>query len=171
MTLTVLSVLNTNVEGYVLFFFLILSLATIQGFSTFWYGCEIMCKIAPYQKFDPWWTSFFAKLTSLKHKSLKSERHWFWHYIQVHLITKIWWSNRRRLNRAPDGEKLPNFPIYFFKYFSDRASSCNSGRQPTWRTISSMIRLFESSTCFEQLCAHPQEDNYMNTTSGIIPLC
>jgi len=34
-----------------------------------------------------------------------------------------------------------------------------------------MIRLFESSTCFEQLCAHPQEDNSINTTSGIIALC
>jgi len=26
-----------------------------------------------------------------------------------------------------------------------------------------MICLFESSTCFEQLCAHPQEDNCINT--------
>jgi hypothetical protein len=33
-----------------------------------------------------------------------------------------------------------------------------------------MIRLFELSTCFVQLCAHPQEDNCMNTTSGIITL-
>jgi len=33
-----------------------------------------------------------------------------------------------------------------------------------------MICLFESSTCFEQLCAHPQEDNWINTTSGIITL-
>jgi len=33
-----------------------------------------------------------------------------------------------------------------------------------------LIRLFESSTCFERLCAHPQEDNCMNTTSGIITL-
>jgi len=31
-----------------------------------------------------------------------------------------------------------------------------------------MIHLFKSSTCFEQLCAHPQEDNCINTTSGII---
>ena len=38
------------------------------------------------------------------------------------------------------------------------------------RTISSIICLFESSTCFEELCAHPQEDNCMNTTSGIITL-
>jgi hypothetical protein len=30
-----------------------------------------------------------------------------------------------------------------------------------------MICLFESSTCFEQLCAHPQEDNCINTP-GII---
>jgi len=42
-----------------------------------------------------------------------------------------------------------------------------SGRYPTWRTISSMICLFESSTCFEQHCAHPQEDNCINTTSGV----
>jgi hypothetical protein len=33
-----------------------------------------------------------------------------------------------------------------------------------------MIHLFQFSTCFEQLCAHPQEDNYINTTSGIITL-
>jgi len=33
-----------------------------------------------------------------------------------------------------------------------------------------MICLFESSTCFEQLCAHPQEDNCIDTTSGIITL-
>jgi len=33
-----------------------------------------------------------------------------------------------------------------------------------------MLYLFESSTCFEQLCAHPQEDNCINTTSGIITL-
>jgi len=34
----------------------------------------------------------------------------------------------------------------------------------------SMLCLFESSTCFEQLCAHPQEDNCMDATSGIITL-
>jgi len=28
----------------------------------------------------------------------------------------------------------------------------------------------ESSTCFEQPCAHHQEDNCINTTSGIITL-
>ena len=33
----------------------------------------------------------------------------------------------------------------------------------------SMTRLFESSTCFEQLCAHPQEDKCVST-SGIITL-
>jgi len=33
-----------------------------------------------------------------------------------------------------------------------------------------MICLFESSTCFEQLCAHPEVENCMNTTSGIITL-
>jgi hypothetical protein len=39
------------------------------------------------------------------------------------------------------------------------------------RTISSIICLIESSTCFEQLCANPQEDNCINTTSGIITVC
>jgi len=33
-----------------------------------------------------------------------------------------------------------------------------------------MIRLFESSTCFEQIYAHPQEDDCMNKTSGLITL-
>jgi hypothetical protein len=47
----------------------------------------------------------------------------------------------------------------------------NSSKWPTWRTISSIICLFESSTCFEQLCAHLQDDNCINTTSGIITLC
>ena len=36
--------------------------------------------------------------------------------------------------------------------------------------FSSMICLFESSTCFEQLCAYPQEDKCLNTASGIITL-
>ena len=31
-----------------------------------------------------------------------------------------------------------------------------------------MICLFEYSTCFDQPCAHPREDNCINTTSGII---
>jgi hypothetical protein len=34
-----------------------------------------------------------------------------------------------------------------------------------------MTCLFESSTCFEQPCAHPQEDKCINKTSGIITLC
>jgi hypothetical protein len=34
-----------------------------------------------------------------------------------------------------------------------------------------MVYLFESSTYFEQLCAYPQEDSCINTTSGIISLC
>ena len=33
-----------------------------------------------------------------------------------------------------------------------------------------MMCLFKSSTCFEQLCAHPQEENCINTTSGTITL-
>jgi len=37
-------------------------------------------------------------------------------------------------------------------------------------TISSITCLYESCTCFEQLCAHPQEDNCIDTTSGIIIL-
>jgi hypothetical protein len=36
--------------------------------------------------------------------------------------------------------------------------------------VFSMIHLFKFSTCFEQLCAHLQEDNFMNTTSGTITL-
>jgi len=34
-----------------------------------------------------------------------------------------------------------------------------------------IICLFESSTCFGQPCAHLQEDNCINTTSGVITLC
>jgi len=37
-------------------------------------------------------------------------------------------------------------------------------------TVSSVICLFESSTCFEQLCTHLQENSCSNTTSGIITL-
>jgi hypothetical protein len=55
----------------------------------------------------------------------------------------------------------------FYIFFFDRVSSYNSGRWPNRCTISSVC-LFESSTCFEPLCAHPQEDNCINTTSGII---
>jgi hypothetical protein len=47
----------------------------------------------------------------------------------------------------------------------------NSGKWPTWSTVSSIICLFDSSTCFEQLCAHLQEDSCVNTTSGIITVC
>ena len=49
----------------------------------------------------------------------------------------------------------------------------DSGKWPTWRTISSIICLFESSTCFEQLCAHPQKDNcidiFINCKTGLSP--
>jgi hypothetical protein len=31
-----------------------------------------------------------------------------------------------------------------------------------------MTCLFKSSACFEQLCAHPQENSCIDTTSGII---
>jgi hypothetical protein len=53
-------------------------------------------------------------------------------------------------------------------YFPDYASSYNSSKWPTWRTISSIVCLFESSTCFKQLSAHPQEDSCINTSSVII---
>jgi hypothetical protein len=33
--------------------------------------------------------------------------------------------------------------------------------------IQLLVCLFESSACFKQPCAHPQEDNCVNTTSGI----
>ena len=34
-----------------------------------------------------------------------------------------------------------------------------------------IIRLLQSSTCFEQRCAHHQEVNYINTASGFVTLC
>ena len=34
-----------------------------------------------------------------------------------------------------------------------------------------IIRLFQSSTCFEQMRAHHQEVNCINTASGIVTLC
>jgi len=34
-----------------------------------------------------------------------------------------------------------------------------------------IIRLFQSSACFEQICAHHQEVNCINTASGIVTLC
>jgi len=34
-----------------------------------------------------------------------------------------------------------------------------------------IMRLFQSSTCFEQTRAHHQEVNYINTASGIVTLC
>ena len=48
-----------------------------------------------------------------------------------------------------------------------------SGRWQTWRTVLlyTIIRLFQSSTCFEQTRAHHQEVNCTNTASGIVTLC
>jgi len=63
-----------------------------------------------------------------------------------------------------------NFLLNYI-YLSDSVSLYNSGRWPIWRTITSIICLFESSTCSEQLCAHPQVDSCINTTSGIITVC
>jgi len=72
------------------------------------------------------------------------------------------------------------FQLYSNKYvFGDAGASLfwwdirvnwpwHSCRWPTWRTVSSIICLFESSTCFEQLCAHPQEEKCIKTTSDII---
>ena len=34
-----------------------------------------------------------------------------------------------------------------------------------------MIRLFQSSTCFEQMQAHHHEVNCNNTASGVVTLC
>ena len=34
-----------------------------------------------------------------------------------------------------------------------------------------IIRLFQSSTCFEQTRAHHQEVNCINTVSGVVTLC
>jgi len=34
-----------------------------------------------------------------------------------------------------------------------------------------VIDLFQSSTCFEQTCAHHQEVNYINTACGIVTVC
>jgi hypothetical protein len=45
------------------------------------------------------------------------------------------------------------------------------GKQLDAQFFLQYIYLFKSSTCFKQLCAHPQGDNCMNTTSGIITLC
>jgi len=67
--------------------------------------------------------------------------------------------------------KVSNSHCNYILYIFYQASSYNSGKWPTWRTISSIICLFESSTCLEQLCAHLQEDNCINTASGIITLC
>jgi hypothetical protein len=59
---------------------------------------------------------------------------------------------------------------YFLIFFSDRAFSYISGRWPTWHTVSSIIRLFEISACFEHPCAQPQEENCINTTCGVVTL-
>jgi hypothetical protein len=61
---------------------------------------------------------------------------------------------------------------HYFFYFSDCASLYNSGRWPTWHTVSSIICLCGSSTCFEQLYAHPQEDNCINPLNPeLSPIC
>jgi len=47
----------------------------------------------------------------------------------------------------------------FFITILELTKKCNSGRWLPLRTISSIICLFESSTCFEQILTHSQEDN------------
>jgi hypothetical protein len=50
--------------------------------------------------------------------------------------------------------------------------ACSATAPPRAPSISSIIiRFLECSTCFEQLCIHPQEDSCINTTSGIITVC
>jgi hypothetical protein len=72
---------------------------------------------------------------------------------------------------------MQNLPFYFVLklcadiQIHDNNPGSDSGISDQLYThISSIICLFESTTCFEQPCAHPQEDNCINTTSGIITL-
>ena len=49
-------------------------------------------------------------------------------------------------------------------------ATTHSAKWPTWRTVLCIIRLFQSSTCFELPSAHHQEVNSINTASGIVTL-
>jgi len=66
---------------------------------------------------------------------------------------------------------LPYF-VWSKNFEHSLPNSGNSGKWPTWCTISSIICLFESSTCFEQLRAHPQKDNCINPLNpDLNPIC
>ena len=101
-------------------------------------------------------------MVTKQYSSLNENLRWLWRNDDVQGLVDC---NRNRLCHnfvfflLPQENGLQLYPFI------------NSGKWPTWRTISSIICLFGSSTCFEQLCAHPQEDNCINTTSGIITLC
>ena len=43
--------------------------------------------------------------------------------------------------------------------------------EPDAQFLYSIIRLLQSSTCFEERCAHHQEVKCINTASGIVTLC
>ena len=74
---------------------------------------------------------------------------------------KIRWMKRGLAHRKPTN-KLKVL------YFSNHAPSYNSTR----RTTASIICLLESSTCFEQLCAHLKEDNCINPLNAELnPIC
>ena len=64
------------------------------------------------------------------------------------------------------------FFVVFFIYFADRASRYTLlvGDQLEAKFFY-IIRLFQSSTCFEQTRAHHQEVNCINTESGIVTFC
>jgi hypothetical protein len=66
--------------------------------------------------------------------------------VSVRLLGKVLWL----LN----GGCLTGDIFLFFTKILELTRKYNSGRWPSWRTISSIICLFESSTCFEQLCVH-----------------
>ena len=101
----------------------------------------------------------FIYTCSLWHRSLSR-----WCVVRGRWCYRIYRVYKESINDARSAK-------YKDIYFSDRASSYSSCTWPSWRTIPSITCLFESSTCCEQLCAHLQEDNCINTTSGIITLC
>jgi len=58
-----------------------------------------------------------------------------------------------------DYEKKHNFIWYVNYLISSEESLCFLVGKQLDGTISSIICLFESSTCFEQPCAYPQEES------------
>jgi hypothetical protein len=55
------------------------------------------------------------------------------------------------------GDKLGKIERYCSTGQSPQRAVVPMEEEVTRRTISSMVYLFKSSTCFDQLCAHPQE--------------